>query len=131
MRIGRRTALAGAASLSASLSVGRAGAQSTAAGLESTLVVRTTGGAFEAALKRNFFDPFTKATGVRVVPFVASYGDMMAKAAAMEAANRVEWDLISPQYYELSKLSNMLTDLGDCSAMPNIARDGVPGACGR
>jgi mannopine transport system substrate-binding protein len=132
MLIGRRSALAGSAALGAATVARRASGQSApTGGLESTLVVRTTGGAFEQALKRDFFDPFTKATGVRVVPFVASYGDMMAKAAAMEAANRVEWDLISPQYYELSKLSNMLTDLGDCSAMPNIAKEGVANACGR
>ena len=99
--------------------------------LESTVVIRTTGGAFGDALKRNFFDPFTKATGVRVVPFVSSYGDMMAKAAAMEAAGNVEWDIISPQFTELQQISGLLQDLGDCSLMPNVAADGVPGACGR
>ncbi|RZK90035.1 MAG: hypothetical protein EOO66_14730, partial [Methylobacterium sp.] len=84
--------------------------------LESTLLIRSTGGAFEAALRKNFFDPFTKATGVRVIPFAATYGDMMAKTAAMEAAGRVEWDIISPQYSELSQISQYLTDLGDCGA---------------
>ncbi len=99
--------------------------------LESMLVIRTTGGAFGAALKKNFFDPFTAATGVRVLPFVASYGDMMAKAAAMEAAGAVEWDIISPQYSELSQISQYITDLGDCAAMPNVAKEGVAGTCGR
>ena len=130
MPIYRRSLLAGSAALGAMPILDRAAwSQSTA--LESTVVVRTTGGVFEQALKRNFFDPFTQATGVRVVPFVASYGDMMAKATAMEAAGRVEWDIISPQYYELSKLSNLLADLGDCGAMPNVASQGVPNACGR
>ena len=99
--------------------------------LESTLVIRSTGGAFGEALKRNFFDPFGKATGVRVVPFVATYGDMMAKTAAMEAIGQVEWDIISPQFSELSQISQYLTDLGDCSGMPNVAKDGVAGTCGR
>ena len=99
--------------------------------LESTLLIRSTGGAFEAALKKNFFDPFSKATGVRVIPFAATYGDMMAKTAAMQAAGRVEWDIISPQYSELSQISQYLTDLGDCSSMPNVAKDGVAGSCGR
>ncbi len=99
--------------------------------LEQTLLIRTTGGAFEAALKRNFFDPFTKATGVRVIPFAASYGDMMAKSAAMQAAGAVEWDIISPQYDELSQISQYLEDLGDCTSMPNVAKDGVAGSCGR
>ncbi len=99
--------------------------------LEPTVLIRTTGGVFEAALKKNFFDPFTKATGVRVVPFAASYGDMMAKSAAMQAAHSVEWDIISPQYDELGQIAPLLTDLGDCAEMPNIAKLGVNGSCGR
>src|SRR6059036_1347859 len=75
-------------------------AASAAEGLEPVVLIRTTGGVFEAALKKNFFDPFTQATGVRVVPFASSYGDMMAKSAAMQAAGRVEWDIISPQFTE-------------------------------
>ena len=99
--------------------------------LEPTMVIRTTGGVFEAALKRNFFDPFTAATGVRVVPVASSYGDMMAKSAAMQAAGHVEWDIISPQFTELATISQYFEDLGDCSSMPNVAADGVAGACGR
>ena len=97
---------------------------------EGQVVVRTTGGAFEAALKKNFFDPFTKATGIKIVPVAASYGEMMARSTAMIGAGSVEWDIISPQFYELSKLQNLLTDLGDCSDMPNVAAQS-PGACGR
>ncbi|MBZ4691313.1 MAG: transporter substrate-binding protein [Cereibacter sp.] len=99
-------------------------------GLEDTLIIRSTGGSFGEALKRNFFDPFTEATGVRVVPVEASYGDMIAKSTAMQTAGRVEWDIISPQYYELNKMPDLLEDLGDCSAMPNVATAGIPRACG-
>ena len=60
-------------------------AQTAAPMLEDSLVIRTTGGVFEASLKRNFFDPFTKATGVRVVPVAASDSEMQAKATAMLA----------------------------------------------
>lgn len=98
--------------------------------LEGSVIIRTTGGVFEQALRENFFDPFTEETGVKVIPVQASYGDMMAKSAAMQAAGNVEWDIISPQYYELSKLGNLLEDLGDCSAMPNVASQGIPTACG-
>lgn len=98
--------------------------------LEDSVVIRTTGGVFEVALKRNFFDPFTKATGVRVVTVAASDSEMQAKAAAMQAAGRVEWDLISPQMSELPNLSRLLVDLGDCSAIPAVA-DALPGTCGR
>ena len=123
----RRALIAGAAALG--LQPGRIA--HAADGLEPTLLIRSTGGAFEAALKRHFFDPFSKATGVRVIPFAASYGDMMAKTAAMEAAGKVEWDIISPQYSELSQVSKYLADLGDCSTTPNVAKEGVAGACGR
>ena len=126
----RRHVLSLAAAAAASPLLSRA-AGAASNDLESTLVIRTTGGVFEAALKRNFFDPFTAATGVRVVPFASSYGDMMAKTAAMQAAGNVEWDIISPQYTELQTISQYLEDLGDCSSMPNVAADGVPGSCGR
>jgi len=105
-------------------------AQAQAPKLEDTLVVRTTGGVFEAALKRNFFEPFTKATGVRVIPVAASDADMQAKATAMAAVGRVEWDVISPQFSELANLAPLLTDLGDCAAIP-ATKDALPGTCGR
>ncbi len=133
MRIDRRQVLAGGLGIVAgnALGSGPALAQAGTPKLEDTLVIRTTGGVFEAALKKNFFDPFTKATGVKVVPVAASYGDMMAKATAMQTSGNVEWDIISPQYYELGKLTHLAADLGDCSAMPNVAAQGIPKACGR
>ena len=69
-------------------------AQSPAATLDETPVIRTKGGVFEAALRKNFFDPFSKTTGVKVIAVAASYGDMMAKSAAMKAAGKVDWDII-------------------------------------
>ena len=134
MSISRRRVLVGSLGLATTGMtglVGRLAAQSPAAKIEDTLVIRTTGGVFEAALKKNFFDPFSKATGVKVIPVAASYGDMMAKSAAMKAAGKVEWDIISPQYYELAKLSDLVEDLGTCAAMPNVASQGIPQACGR
>ena len=125
----RRDLILATAALGATPLLGRA-ARAEAA-LEKTLVIRTTGGVFEAALKRNFFDPFSQATGVKVIPVAASYGDMMAKAKAMQAAGNVEWDIISPQFTELDQLSDMLVDLGDCGAMPNVAGQGMPGSCGQ
>ncbi len=127
--MGRRDIILAGTALSATCLAGpRALAQGR---LESTLVVRTTGGQFEQALKRFFFDPFTRATGTRVIPVAASYGDMITKTAAMHAANNVEWDIISPQFYELRRLSQWLTDLGNCSDLPAVAAQGLPGICGR
>lgn len=133
MKIDRRhVLLGGAGAIAAGVLKGSPAAAQTVGGKpEDTLIIRTTGGVFEAALKKNFFDPFTEATGIKVVPVAASYGDMMAKATAMQTSGNVEWDIISPQYYELSKLSHLLTDLGDCSAMPNVGEQGVARACGR
>tara|TARA_R110002020_G_scaffold109430_16_gene253148 strand:+ start:15120 stop:16214 length:1095 start_codon:yes stop_codon:yes gene_type:complete len=135
--IDRRKVLIGSAGIGAlALSSGLRGfissstAQAATGELEDTLVVRSTGGSFGDALIRNFFEPFSKATGVKVVPIKMSYGDMMAKSAAMQAAGQVEWDIISPQTYELEKLSGLLEDIGDCSEMPNVAEYGIANACG-
>ena len=131
MSLNRRDLLIRSAVLGALPMVGEAARAQAPGGLEDSVVIRTTGGVFEQGLKKHFFDPFTKATGVKVIPVAASYGEMMAKTAAMIAANNVEWDIISPQYYELEKLSQFLVDLGDCGAMPNVAKEGVANACGR
>jgi mannopine transport system substrate-binding protein len=125
MRIGRRMVIGGAVAIAAGGSARADGK------LEDTVVIRTTGGAFEKALTQFFFDPFTAATGTRVVPVATTYGDMIAKTAAMTAAGRVEWDIISPQFYELELLAPYLEDLGDCHGLPNVASDGIPGICGR
>ena len=129
MRMDRRSFTLGAgAGLAATAAIGRAAAQGE---LEDSVVIRTTGGAFEKALQKHFFDPFTKQTGVRVRPVAASYGEMIAKTVAMAQAGRVEWDIISPQKYELAKLSDYLVDLADCGALPRVAAEGAPGACAR
>ncbi|HET8729027.1 MAG TPA: ABC transporter substrate-binding protein [Alphaproteobacteria bacterium] len=99
--------------------------------LEDTLIVRTTGSAFEDALVKHYFTPFTEETGVTVIPVASSYGEMVSKTAAMVEAGNAEWDIISPQFYELQKLSPYLMDLGDCSEMPNVASEGIPGICGQ
>lgn len=129
MALHRRSVLLAPAIIgAAALSEGGASAQT---GLGDRVVIRTTGGVFEQALKRNFFDPFTRATGVRVIPVAASAGEMLARTAAMQAAGRVEWDIISPQYDDLPNLAHFLEDLSTCSAMPAVAEHGVAEACGR
>ncbi|MGI4941875.1 MAG: ABC transporter substrate-binding protein [Janthinobacterium lividum] len=127
--ITRRSMLAASTLGAATMLAGTPG-RAQAPQLEDALVIRTTGGVFEAALKRNFFDPFTKATGVRVIPVAASDAEMQTKATAMAAAGRVEWDIISPQMSELPNLSDLLVDLGDCSAITNM-KGTPPGTCGR
>jgi putative spermidine/putrescine transport system substrate-binding protein len=57
-----------------------------------TLSVVTFGGAYEAAAKKAYFEPFTKATGVGFS--TESYDGGLAKLSAMEQAKNTTWDLI-------------------------------------
>ncbi|MCI3207802.1 MULTISPECIES: ABC transporter substrate-binding protein [Pandoraea] len=57
-----------------------------------TLNVVTFGGAFEAAAKKAWFEPFTQATGVTFA--TESYDGGLAKLSAMEQAKNTTWDLI-------------------------------------
>jgi len=57
------------------------------------VVIASTGGAYDRALKEAWFAPFTKATGIEVVTVVATNSEMRSKAAAMAKTGNVTWDL--------------------------------------
>jgi putative spermidine/putrescine transport system substrate-binding protein len=57
-----------------------------------TLNVVTFGGAYEAAAKKAYFDPFTQKTGTNFS--YESYDGGLAKLSAMEQAKNTTWDLI-------------------------------------
>lgn len=57
------------------------------------VIIASTGGAYDRALKEAWFDPFTEATGVSVVIVSATNAEMRAKAAAMVQSGNVSWDL--------------------------------------
>ncbi|OJY78697.1 MAG: ABC transporter substrate-binding protein [Rhizobium sp. 60-20] len=57
------------------------------------VIIASTGGAYDRALKEAWFDPFTKATGIEVVIVVATNAEMRAKASAMVKTGNVTWDL--------------------------------------
>ncbi|MGM4984832.1 MULTISPECIES: extracellular solute-binding protein [Rhizobium] len=57
------------------------------------VIIASTGGAYDRALKEAWFDPFTKATGIEVVTVVATNAEMRAKASAMVKTGNVTWDL--------------------------------------
>jgi len=57
------------------------------------VIVATTGGAYEKALREAWFDPFTAKTGIEVVTVAATNAEMRAKAAAMVKAGNASWDL--------------------------------------
>ena len=67
----RRQFLAGAAALCA-------GAPWVARAAPEQLLVRTSGGSFQAAQEKAIFQPFTRATGIRVVPVPLSTGKLRA-----------------------------------------------------
>ncbi|HZS82958.1 MAG TPA: ABC transporter substrate-binding protein [Stellaceae bacterium] len=53
------------------------------------VVVRTGGGAYEEALRKAIFEPFTAATGIQVVPFATN----VAKLVAMVESGNIEIDV--------------------------------------
>ncbi len=67
---GRRRFLAGAAALAAT------GPWVARASRNSQVLVRTSGGVFQAAQEKALFKPFTQATGIRVVPVPLSTGKL-------------------------------------------------------
>jgi mannopine transport system substrate-binding protein len=61
---------------------------------ENTVVVVTTGGVYEQAMKEAWFEPFTKASGITVKTVTASDAEARARAQAMASAGNVSWDII-------------------------------------
>ena len=57
------------------------------------IIIASTGGAYDRALKEAWFDPFTAETGIPVTIVSATNAEMRAKAAAMVKAGNVTWDL--------------------------------------
>lgn len=57
------------------------------------IVIATTGGAYEKALREAWFDPFTAATGIEVISVAGTNAEMRAKAAVMVKTGNVSWDL--------------------------------------
>lgn len=60
---------------------------------EEQVVIATTGGAYDEALRKYWFDPFTASTGIKVVSVAATNAEMRAKATAMVKTGHVTWDL--------------------------------------
>src|SRR5580698_8972559 len=76
----------------ATLTIAAASLFSIAARAADTISVVTFGGAYEAAAKKAYFEPFTAATGIGFS--TESYDGGLAKLSAMEQAKAPTWDLI-------------------------------------
>lgn len=93
------------------------------------LVVVTTGGAFEDALRRFFYEPFTETTGATINSVAAFTSDQFVKMHAMARVGQVEYDVVTAQPENFVKDIDVLEKL-DCSKIPNAETYGVPGTCG-
>ncbi|MBS7699850.1 MULTISPECIES: ABC transporter substrate-binding protein [unclassified Chelatococcus] len=66
-----------------------------AAAQSGEVVVATTGGVYDRALKEIWFEPFTKATGIKVATVTATDAEQRTRAQAMAKAGSVTWDIIN------------------------------------
>lgn len=96
--------------------------------LESEIVIVTGGGVFEQALKDHFFEPFSRATGVKVISVSAGVGERWAKTKAMRQVGRVEWD-ITLASRSAALVNREFIGPVDCDRVPNAAIQGIDGAC--
>lgn len=108
------------------LALGSLQAQAQAPNQEVVLVA--SGGALANAFKENFFDAFTKATGIKVRFVPASDAEMLTKVKAMNDAGKVEWDIVAANLDQIAAFQQYFAPL-DCKTMPHAATDGIPGAC--
>lgn len=96
--------------------------------LERELVVVAVGGAFERAIRDNFYRPFTERTGVRVTAVASGFGEQNARVRAMAEMNATTWDIVTSHEITLRQMRDAFLPV-DCSRIPNAERDGVPNTC--
>lgn len=92
------------------------------------LVIVTSGGTFEKALQKNFYDAFTAQTDIKIRPVSASYAEQWAKARAMAESGRSEWDIVTVGIGEDAANRDVLERL-DCAGMPNVETHAIEGSC--
>lgn len=71
------------------------------------IVYATWGGSWEQAMRKAWFDPFTKKTGIEVV---AAPGNTYGKLRAMVEAGKVEWDVVEvlPDFQYIGAKDNLI-----------------------
>jgi mannopine transport system substrate-binding protein len=95
------------------------------------LVIATTGGAQEQELRKHFYEPFEKATGIRVRPVSGAEAQTVARVKAMVTAGSVSWDIFQAGDIQSSsdEYRALTEDLGSfCEPLKGNA-DLLPGAC--
>lgn len=114
-----------AAILAASLMVFGAGSQAQ----QRPLVVVTSGGTFERALVRHFYQPFTNQTAIRIAPVGASLGPQWARLAAMRQARSTEWDVVTAFPEDLIGRYQELLEPIECARIPAAKENQLPNTC--
>lgn len=89
------------------------------------VVVYSNGGAFAEGIRRNCYDPFTKATGIKVVTVVADLAEPVVWA--MHKAGRFDWDVtqVQAQNYPAMNEAGMFVPI-DYSLWDQEALEGYP-----
>lgn len=102
----------------------RAWAQETLGG-SGEVVVFSYGGSFTEGVRRAVYEPFTKATGIKVVDVVADLAEPQVKA--MHQAGRVDWDIayIEAEAYPAMHKAGMFAPI-DYSLWDQEALEGTP-----
>jgi mannopine transport system substrate-binding protein len=93
------------------------------------VVIAGAPGAFGETVKKTFYDPFTAATGIKVVPVAVGQRERLAKLQAQYASGNKEWDIIVLPSDQMPGARPFLRDLGDCSELPNVVNGAVVGTC--
>ncbi|RWI32353.1 MAG: ABC transporter substrate-binding protein [Mesorhizobium sp.] len=99
---------------------------------EDQVIISMGSGVYLDLMNELFFAPFTKESGIKVVPTGGGQSEGLAQLKAMTAANTVEWDLIGLSYEvaQSKEFKPFLEDLGDhCSKLPNVVSNGIEGSC--
>ena len=101
-----------------------------AAGERELVFAGGTGG-YAALVKKHFLDPFSEASGITIIDAGGTYGEKLAKLKAMGEVGQFEWDVVTLSADHLvQQNAQHLLDLGPaCGAIPNVAANGVAGAC--
>lgn len=89
------------------------------------VVVFSWGGSFTDAVRKYVYEPFTSATGIKVIDVVADFAEPQIKA--MHEAGRVDWDIayLAPQNYPEMHQAGMFEPI-NYSLWDKESLDGVP-----
>lgn len=91
------------------------------------LIVQSVGGGFTQGIRKYVWEPFTKATGIKIVDVVADVAEPQVKA--MKEAGRVDWDVafIQSSQFRTMDEAGMFAPI-EYSFWDAEALDGVPAA---